>query len=256
MSIGVHEFWSCVLIFARVAALFTTAPIFGNRAIPKQVKVGLAALITLALLPLVGPKVGAAPVDLVSMAGQVAAETAVGLCLGFMVQLLLSAFQMAGYYIDTQMGFGIINILNPFTEQQTSAMGQFMYQLGMTLFLVGGGHLFLISTVAGSYLTVAPGGAHFNGDMSGAFTGFLGQLFIVAIKIAAPAAAVLLVVDVAFGIIARTVPQMNVFIVGMPVKIIVGVLTLALVLPVVALVVTQIPTFIASGAQTLLQAAR
>jgi flagellar biosynthetic protein FliR len=256
MNVGVHEFWSCVLIFCRVAALFTTAPVFGNRSIPKQVKIGLAAVITLALLPLVGPKVGSAPADLVSMVAQVAAETAVGLCLGFMVQLLLSAFQIAGYYIDTQMGFGIINILNPFTEQQTSAMGQFMYQLAMTLFLIAGGHLFLISAVAGSYLTIPPGAAHFAGDMSGAFTGFLGQLFVLAVKIAAPAAAVLMVVDVAFAIVARTVPQMNIFIVGMPVKIIVGLLTMAVVLPVLAFVVSQLPFLIGSSAQTLLQAAR
>jgi flagellar biosynthetic protein FliR len=256
MTVGVHEFWSCVLIFCRVAALFTTAPVFGNRSIPKQVKVGLAAVITLAMLPLVGPKVGAAPADLVSMIAQIAAETAVGLCLGFMVQLLLSAFQIAGYYIDTQMGFGIINILNPFTEQQTSAMGQFMYQLSMTLFLIGGGHLFLIGTVAGSYLTVPPGGAQFTGDMSAAFTAFVGQLFVVAVKIAAPAAAVLMVIDVAFAIIARTVPQMNVFIVGMPVKIIVGLLTMAIVLPVLAFVVGHIPSMMSDSAQTVLQAAK
>jgi len=256
MTIGVHEFWASVLIFCRVAALFTTAPIFGNRSIPKQVKVGLAAVLTLAMLPLVGPKVGAAPADMISMITQIAAETAVGFCLGFMVQLLLSAFQMAGYYIDTQMGFGIINILNPFTEQQTSAMGQFMYQLAMTLFLIAGGHLFLIATVAGSYVTVPPGGAHFSGDMSGAFTAFLGQLFVISVKIAAPAAAVLMVVDIAFAIVARTVPQMNVFIVGMPVKIIVGLLTLAIVLPVLAFVISQIPMLMGTGAQTVLQAAR
>src|SRR5438105_654115 len=77
--------------------------------------------------------------------------TAVGLCLGFMVMLIFAAIQVAGQFIDTQMGFGIINILNPFSEQQGSAMGQLMVQLGMTLFLILGGHLYIISTLAGSY---------------------------------------------------------------------------------------------------------
>src|SRR2546422_6597827 len=85
-----------------------------------------------------------------------------------------------------------------------------------------GGHVYLIATLAGSFAVVAPGGAHFAGDLSGAFTGIVGRMFLIAFNIAAPAAAVLLVVDIAFGIVARTIPQMHIFIVGMPAKIIIG----------------------------------
>lgn len=256
MSIGVHEFWSFLIVFARVTALFATAPVFGTRSVPARVKIGLAALISFALRPLVASLVSAPPADILSLTGRLASETAVGLCLGFMVMLIFAAIQVAGQFIDTQMGFGIINILNPISEQQGSAMGQLMYQLGMTLFLILGGHLYIISTLAGSYGIVPPGGAHFAGDATGAFTGVVGEMFVLAFKIAAPAAAVLLIVDVAFGIVARTVPQMNVFIVGMPVKVVVGLTTMALVLPMLAIIVSQMMPAYGGAAHAFLRGAR
>jgi flagellar biosynthetic protein FliR len=256
MTIGVHEFWSFLLIFARVTALFVTAPVFGTRSMPAQVKVGLAALVTFALRPLVAGSLPAPPADPLALIGQIAAETAVGLCMGFFVMLLFAAVQMAGGFVDTQMGFGIINVLNPLSDQQTSAMGQFLYQLSLTLFLILGGHLYLIGTLAGSYSIIGPGAARFGGDLAGALSGTVGQMFVIAFKIAAPCAAVLLVVDVAFAIIARTVPQMNVFIVGLPAKIIVGLATMALVLPALAVIVSQMIPTTGAGAAAFLRAAR
>src|SRR5215813_11012888 len=132
MSIGITEFWSFLLVFTRVTALFVTAPVFGNRAVPARVKIGLAVLISLALRPLIVSSV-VPPMDLFALVGQLAAETAIGLCLGFMVMLLFAGLEIAGHFVDTQMGFGMINILNPISEQQSSALGQLMYQLGMTI---------------------------------------------------------------------------------------------------------------------------
>lgn len=256
MSVGVHEFWSFMLIFARVTALCVTAPVFGSRSVPPPVKVGLAAILALALLPVVGPQVGHAPTNLLTLAGQVAAETAVGLCMGFFVQLVFTAIQIAGHFLDTQMGFGIINVLNPFSQEHNSAMGQFLFQLGLTLFLLMGGHLLLIGTLASSFTVILPGGAQFAGSLSQAFSDVVSQMFAMAFRIAIPAAAVLLVVDVAFAIVARVVPQMNVFIVGMPAKILVGLLTIALVLPALALAVGQMVPAAIAGAESLVQAAR
>ena len=256
MTIGVHEFYTFLLVFARVGALFFTAPVFGNKGIPKPTKIGFAALIAFALAPITASKVGPAPADMFSLVSAIGAETVVGLCLGLIVTLLLSAFQMAGYYVDTQMGFGIINILNPLTEQQTSLMGQFLYQAGMTLFLLAGGHLFLIESLAGSYNALPPGGAHFHGDLATAFIGMVSSMFVTAFKVAAPAGGILLIIDVAFGLIARSVPQMNVFIVGMPVKVIAGLLTLAVILPVLALMVGQMPSLIAVSMKAVLDAAK
>ncbi|HXG22964.1 MAG TPA: flagellar biosynthetic protein FliR [Chthonomonadales bacterium] len=256
MDIGVHEFWTFMLLFARVAALLSVAPVFGSRSVPGSAKVGLAALVSYALMPLVGSQITTIPTNLFTLLVQIAAETAVGLCLGFLVLLLMASFQIAGHFVDIQMGFGIINVLNPFSEQQDSSMGLFLRQLGMTLFLILGGHLSLIGALAQSYAIVAPGGAHFAGNLSGPFSDFVMQIFLLAVRIAAPATIVLLLVDVAFAIIARTMPQMNVFIVGLPAKIIFGLMTMAFVLPAMAMAVGEVIPLFTGGAQALLRGMR
>lgn len=256
MTIGIHDFWTFLLAFSRVTALFVSAPILGNRAVPARVKIGLSALIAFALMPLIGGSVKEAPNNLFSLIGQIAAETAVGLLLGLMVTLLFAALDVAGHYIDTQMGLSIINILNPLTQQQTSAVGQLLTQLGMTLFLIFGGHLALIKTLALSYLACGPGAAHFQGDVSGVITTLIGQMFLLALRIAAPAAVILLVVDVAFGLVARSVPQMNVFIVGLPVKVLIGLTTVAMILPVLAMMVAQMIPGLEQAATPLMKALR
>ncbi len=256
MNIGVHEFWSFMLVLTRVLGLFMTAPVFGTRSTPPRVKIALGGLIAYALMPQLEAHVGAAPSNVLSLIGQLAGETVLGVCLGMMAQLLISALEMAGHYIDTQMGFGMINILNPLSEHQTSTMGQFLQQLGTVIFLILGGHLFLIRTLANSFATIAPGGAHFGGDLMAMPAKIATDMLLVAFKVAAPAAAVLLAVDVAFGVIARTMPQMNIMVVGLPLKIIVGMATMAILLPAVAAVVSSLLPQIGGSMTTLLQAAR
>jgi flagellar biosynthetic protein FliR len=256
MNIGVHEFWSFVLIFTRVTSLCMTAPVFAMRVTPSRVKIGLGALVAFTLMPQVQSRVGPAPTNLLTMVGQLAAEIALGACLGLIAQLLISSLEMAGHYIDTQMGFGIINILNPLSEHQTSTMGQFLQQIGTVLFLILGGHLFLIRALAGSFATVGPGGAHFGGDVMAMPAQVATEMLLIAFKVAAPAAGVLLAVDVAFGIISRTMPQMNIMVVGMPLKIIVGMATMALLLPAIAVVVGGLIPSIGGSMNTLLSAAR
>jgi flagellar biosynthetic protein FliR len=256
MTVGVHEFWSFFLILTRVTALFMSAPVFAMRNTPGRVKIGLGALIAFALMPQVESRVGPAPTNLLTLVGQLMTEIVLGVCLGMIAQLLISALEMAGHYVDTQMGFGIINVLNPMSEHQTSTMGQFLQQLGTVIFLILGGHLFLIRTLAGSFLSIAPGGAHFGGDVMAMPAQVATEMLIVSFKIAAPAAAVLLAVDVAFGIISRTMPQMNILVVGLPLKIVVGMGTMALLLPAVAVVVSALIPSMGGSFSSFLSAAR
>lgn len=196
------------------------------------------------------------PAGLPELIGQVASEVAVGVTIGFLATLLFSAIQMAGAFVDTQMGFGIINVLNPFSDFQNSALGQFTYQLGMTLFLMVGGPLILLDTLCTSYVLVAPGAVGFQPEVAQAFAGVVGQMVLLAFRIAAPAAAVLLVVDMAFAIVARTVPQMNVFLVSLPVKVVVGLLTVSLSLPILLGVAEQMGPATRAGATAVFAASR
>jgi flagellar biosynthetic protein FliR len=243
-----RDIWSFLLVFARVTALVGVAPAFSHRALPKPTKVGLSGIIALALLPLVGAKVKTTPPDLFSMIGQIGTEVAVGLCIGFLAELFFSAIQMAGQFVDVQMGFGIINVLNPLTQQHESAMGQLLYQLSMTVFMLMGGHLLLIGALADSFAVIGPGAAHLGGDISSSFTDAAGHMFNLAFRIAVPAASVLMVIDIAFAIISRSMPQMNVFLVGMPLKVVVGLITISIALPALsALVGDAIPDLMSSA---------
>lgn len=256
MTVGVHEFWTFALCFARITALVGTAPVFGSRAIPHQTKVGLSALLALVLMPIVSSRVGPAPADILSFAAQVGAEVAVGLTLGFLATLVFASVQVAGAFLDMQMGFGIMSVLNPLNDMHSSEVGTFLYQLAITLFLLAGGHLYLVGTLADGYAALPPGSAGFSGDLSGTLLAMAGQMFALAFRIAAPAAAVLLVVDVAFAVVARAVPQVNVLIVGLPVKILVGLMTVALLLPALAAVIGQMTPGIGGAAEAFYRAAR
>jgi len=239
MTLDPHEIWSFLLILARVSAMVATAPLFGTTGVPMPVKAGFSALVTFTLLPLLRSNIGPVPDDLFTLVAQIASEVAVGLTLGFLVALLFAAVQVAGTYVDTQIGFGMINVLNPVARQQISATGQLMLQLSMTLFLMAGGMLYLVGALVASYSVVPAGGAHFAGSWDTVAGSLAGQMMLIALRIAAPAAAVLLTVDVAFALVARTVPQMNVLIVGLPAKIILGLATVSLSLPVLTLAVHE-----------------
>jgi flagellar biosynthetic protein FliR len=179
-----------------------------------------------------------------------------GTALGFLARVLFAAVEMAGYFIDTQMGFGFMNILNPFSEQQASLLSAFQYQLAITVFLLANGHLILLESLVKSFQVVPPGAIALHGAFGMALVPMLQTMFMLGLQMALPATAVLLLVDVAFGLVARMVPQMNIFMVGMPAKVIVGLMTVAMLLPVMSLVVGHILTGTVLGLNVLMAAAK
>ena len=239
-DVSVHMFYTFLLVFARVGGVIAAAPLLGNHAIPRVVRAGFALIFSLSLTPMVSAKVGPVPHHLLLLAGGVLKDALFGLSIGFAARLLFAAVEMAGYFVDTQMGFGFINVINPFSQQQSSILSLFQYQLAITVYLLANGHLALLGSVADSFATVAPGAVNPHGDIALTMTTLLRTMFVLGVRLALPASAVLLVVDLAFALVARAVPQMNVFIVGMPAKIIIGLTTVALIMPIMAIIVGQI----------------
>lgn len=256
MIIGVLDFWTFILVFFRVTAMLLTMPVLSGSNIPSTAKIALGGLFALILRPFVEPMVHLIPTSIYALTGIIFAETAVGLLIGLFAQLIFVSLQIAGGYADTQMGLGMINLLNPFTQEQTSPTGQFLFQFGITIFLLLGGHLWMLASLADSYRVLSPGGAHFSGDMNGSLLAMIGEMFVLSLRIVAPIAGILLVIDVAFAIVARTIPQMNVFLVGMPLKILVGFLTIAFIMPAIALVVGQYIPIIGAQTNDLIRAMR
>jgi flagellar biosynthesis protein FliR len=239
-AIRLHDMYVFLLLFARVSGLMVAAPLLGNRSVPNPTKAGLATILSLALLPMTAPKVGAIPDHLYQLVGQVAGDVLFGLALGYLSRLLFAAIEMAGYFVDTQMGFGMVNLYDPFAEQQTSVLSVFQYQCALVVYLLSNGHLLMLGALAQSFDLLLPGGVSPSGGFGMTAVPMLQMMFALGFRLALPAAGVLFVVDFAFGLIARMVPQVNVFIVGVPAKIILGLATVTILLPSLSLIVGQI----------------
>ncbi|BAU27684.1 flagellar biosynthetic protein FliR [Aneurinibacillus soli] len=221
-----------LLVFIRITAFFVVAPIFSARNIPAMYKVGLSFFLALIAFPLVKAS-GTIQLDweYVYLALK---EVLVGLILGFIGLLLLSAIQTAGSFIDMMLGLAMASVIDPLTGMNSPLMGNFKYVLTLLFILSVNGHHLLIEGVLSSYQAI-PLDKWMSGWGDGSISGFLlekfSYMFMSGMLLAAPLVSSLFVMDVALGIVAKTVPQMNIFVVGMPAKLLGGFLVLIVVFP-------------------------
>jgi flagellar biosynthetic protein FliR len=219
------------LIFFRVTSLCLIAPIFGNRAVDARIKIGLGFFLTLVLMPLL---MGADPPPLRPWSALpllVVQECSVGFMIGLVSSLLFAATNLSGEILGRHMGFGLVTLLDPEQNDEASVVAQFENLVALMLFLVIGGHHLLLTALAGSFDVVPIGGVHCQSDLAMELVRVTGRIFPLAIKISAPAFVILIVTEVVVGIVARCVPQMNVLIVGLPLRIAVGLIGLAACVP-------------------------
>ncbi|GEN33605.1 flagellar biosynthetic protein FliR [Aneurinibacillus danicus] len=230
-----------LLVFIRITAFFVAAPIFSTRSIPAPFKVGLSFFLALIAFPLLKAS-GVIPLDWTYVYLAIK-EVLIGLLLGFLATLFLAAIQVAGSLIDMMMGLAMAMIFDPMTGAQTPLMGNFKYMLTMLFLLTANGHHLLIKGILASYQAV-PIDRWFNGLENGSLTAFLVEkfsyMFMSGMLLAAPMVSSLFVIDVALGIVAKTVPQMNIFVVGMPAKLLGGFLILMIVFPGYFFVMTRL----------------
>ncbi|MDW8319949.1 MAG: flagellar biosynthetic protein FliR [Armatimonadota bacterium] len=237
-------FWTFLVVLFRIAGLMVTAPVFGSPSVPAPIKLGFGTAFALALTPATLGKVGTPPEDWLSLIGILLSETLVGMLIGYLVSLFFSAVQMAGAFLDMQVGYGIYQLMNPFAPAPASLLAQFHMLLLMVVYLQVNAHHWLVAALAESFQAVPAGGVALDAArLQPLFSEVVGQVFLLALRIAAPATAVLIVVDTALAIVSRAVPQMPVFFVGAPAKIAMGLVTIAIVLPLVTNVfVNTLPT--------------
>lgn len=218
-----------LLLFVRMMGLFATAPIWSNRLVPVQVRVAISAGAAVVISPLFPDPV--MPPNLVGLIPLVLRELLVGMAIGFVASLALAAVQFAGMILDMNMGLAMVNVLDPMTQTQMPIMGNFLYILGLLIFFTINGHHMLIEAVMDSYSLVPIGTASVTPELSFRMVEIAANLFVVGLKVAAPVLAALFLTMVALGILNRAVPQMNVFIIGIPIQLAVGVFMVMVVLP-------------------------
>lgn len=213
------------LIIMRMGGIFFTAPVFSSSSLNNQVRMILTLIISLLLLPVVQPVTITDP-NLLWLVVSVTKEILIGVCIGGMTSLLFSGLQLGGYLVDYQMGFSMVSVIDPATNSNVSFSGQVYNILGTIIFLAIYGHHIFIQAVAQSFDYMPVGDFVFKQDgFMYILTTFI-KIFIVAIQITAPVFISLMMTNVIMGIMARLVPQMNIMVIGFPVKITIGALVL------------------------------
>jgi flagellar biosynthetic protein FliR len=222
-----------ILVLARVTPLFFLAPVFSSSMIPPQVRGVIAVAISIGLAPLAlhGQHV---PADALRLAGLVLEGLLVGFAFAFALAALLAAVQSAGVFADVAAGFSFGGMIDPIDGNQSAVLAQLYSLLGTMIFLVIGGDAWVLRGLGRTFelvpLTAAPRLPSLIGGAESAFA----TIFTAALEIAAPVLIALLIADVAFGVVSRVVPQLSVFAVGFPAKVVVALLIVSASLPVLA----------------------
>ena len=219
-----------LLILSRWAGMIMLAPVFGARGVPGLVRLGLAASLSVIVYPLISAAKPSIPIELLPYVAVVIKEVLVGLVIGFVVYTMTAVLQGAGQLIDFQMGFTIGAAIDPVYGVQSPMMGNFQIVLATMLLLATNSHHYLIAAMVKSYayIPINPSTlpSHFT-----FYAQLVAHVFALAIQMALPVFGALLVSDVGVGLLSRTVPQLNIFSVVFPVKIIFGFIILFLSIP-------------------------
>jgi flagellar biosynthesis protein FliR len=224
--------WIAALLWplSRILGLLAAAPLFGNAAVPITVKVSLGALLAMIIAPTV-PVLPAT--DPMSLAGLLilTQEMLVGLAMGFTVRIVFSSIEMAGEISSLTMGLGFASFFDPQTKGRSSAISQFLVMLATLMFLTINGHLVLLAALAESFVSLPISASPISGGGFQQLALWGGEIFRTGLQIALPVVAALLLTNVALGILTRAAPQLNIFGIGFPVTLGVGLLVIGMTLP-------------------------
>ncbi|WP_372790565.1 flagellar biosynthetic protein FliR [Paraconexibacter sp.] len=230
---GEQQVVAFFLVLARVSPLFLIAPLFSSKSVPARVRGTIAVALAIGLGPVVG-RDAQIDLDTWNLVGLLGKEILVGASFAFVLAAFFAAIQVAGSFLDTLIGFAYGGLIDPITGNQSAVLTQLYAFIGVAVFIAIGGDAWVIEGMARTY-DVVPMDAYpqITAIVRGADAAFVG-VFAAAIQVAGPVVLALIVTDAAFGVVSRVVPQLNVFAVGFPAKVFVGLLLIGTSLPFVA----------------------
>jgi len=217
-----------ILVMMRTGAVIFSAPVFGSPNVPAQIKAATTVLFSLSLFPLIDIPDQPIALDTLEFILYALRESLVGLLFGLIVSLFMNSFFIAGQTIDTQMGIGITNIIDPVLRTNIPTMGQIWFLVATLIFLAIGGPYYMIKSLLWSYEVLPLNSLKLPSTYGAGLLRFSADMWLVGLKVGAPAIGTLLLTMIGVGVIAKSVPQMNVFIVGFPLTLSVGILTVYL----------------------------
>jgi flagellar biosynthetic protein FliR len=236
-SLAVAQFLTFTLVLARLSGLALIAPLFGAPDVPPAVR----AFVTLALALLVTPALAGTPVvwpdTLAEYVWVMAGELALGLVLGFGMQLLFAGVQLGGQMVSQQAALSLGNVFNPEFDSEIAVIDQFYYLVAFAIFLLIGGHRLLLAALLETYTVFPPAGVALSAAAVETLVNLAGQSLAIAVCVGAPAVVALQLSGLAMGIMSRTVPQINILVVGFSLRTLGAILLMAVSLPAFALLI-------------------
>ncbi len=227
------ELWKLVFLMTRIGAALLAAPFFSAAAVPVPLRVGITgaiAVLVSAWIPITTPPALLSMVGLLAMAS----EALIGLALGFVLQLSFAAPVLAAEQIGGAMGMSIASTADPVNGAHTPVLGQYFTVMLTVIFLSLGAHLVWLRLLVDSYIVFPPGGHWLGPPQLERMLGFGSEMFVAAVAIALPVTLVLLLVQVASGVLSRSAPALNLFALGLPAGILAGLAALIAVAPLYA----------------------
>ena len=228
-----------LMVFMRISGFVFTAPVFGSRLVPVLVKVWFSVFIAFALIPIVGLEGGLPSFGSPTYFILAAREVLLGLLIGFISTFFIYGVEFAGHVLGLQMGFAASTLFDPFSNTEVSVVGRFQGLLAITLFIGMNGHHTLLSSLAASYQILAPSAEGLAASGGAELIRATANVFTVAVRISIPVLSALFMVEVGLALLAKTVPQMNIFVVGFPLKIAVGLTVLGFSIPYFAYILAR-----------------
>ncbi|MBW4828698.1 MAG: flagellar type III secretion system protein FliR [Clostridiaceae bacterium] len=219
-----------LLVFVRISGIFLFSPLFSSQNVPNMLKLSFSFIFSLLLtssfeVGYIGGLDGSFLLLIIK-------ELMVGIIIGYISYAFFSAFYILGQIVDMEIGFGMVNVIDPQNKVQIPVMGNFYYILAFLLFLLTNGHHLVIKALIDSYEYIPIGEFAISQATVEQLVNILAKTFSLGFKIASPIVITILLMDILLGVLSRTIPQMNVFVVGMPLKIIVGMLVIAVTIPI------------------------
>jgi len=233
------QFKVFLLVLARVSIVLFMLPIFGTPMFPAMMKTGLAMVLSMLIYSVVKVDPLLLPQTPMGTGLLLISEAMIGLTLGLCIRLFFGAFQLAGEVIGFQMGFSMINVVDPQSGANVSLMEQLAYWVSLVVFLAMNGHHIMLLSLVDSFDLIKPGTFIFQRIMVDKVLFLGGEMFLLGIKIGAPVIAALLFANVAFGLTAKFSPQMNIMIVAFPLQIIVGLVLFGLCVEIIVIVARE-----------------
>ncbi len=218
------------LIFFRLSGLFSSAPLFSSRSVPVRIKLFSSLVLSLIFLPLFKTHIPAS-LDTLFLLVLFIKEFGIGVLMGFWGRILFAAFEMAGVFMGFQIGFGIANLLDPFTSEHISLLSQLENIVAVLIFLSLDGHHLFVKAMYKSFIYFPPFSFHISGNIVEALLRKSADMFIISFQLWLPVMIVVLLSHISLGFMAKTAPQLNIFVIGLPLQIFLGLIVLLLTLP-------------------------